>query len=74
MMWTSVLLVTLSCGFTLSYEQNPLKRFHSHLIINQNKFIFFLLRWKNDEIEAIRSKEPNIGKSLILAARHKGDR
>ena len=31
-----------------------------------------LLRWKNDEIEVIRSNNPQVGKALVLAVRHRG--
>ena len=31
-----------------------------------------MLRWKNDEIEVIRSNNPQVGKALVLAVRHRG--
>ena len=30
------------------------------------------LRWKNDEIEAIRTNNPQVGNPLIIAVRHRG--
>ena len=32
-----------------------------------------MTRWKNDEIEAIRSNNPQIGHPLIVAVRHRGE-
>ena len=58
-------LFTLSCGLSL-------KRLLLIRMVYAKLSITFLFRWKNDEIEAIRSDEPKIGEPLILAARHRG--
>jgi len=51
--------------------------------MDQKSKIFFLLvtisscsglyRWKNDEIEAIRTNNPQVGNPLIIAVRHRGE-
>ena len=60
--WQSLIfLVLISTSFGLY-------RYILNLFSNINQ----LNRWKNDEIEAIRTNHPQVGHPLILAARHRG--